>query len=249
MTQVFQDQVALVTGAAGGIGQAILQTLAAEGARLAAVDLAEAKPAGAIADLPAHAGPHLAYGFDLSITREIPQLVDRILQDVGQIDLLINNAAVVQRTSLFEITEEDWDRVFAINLKAPFLLTQTVSHQLVNRGAGGVVVNVASIAGQIARADKAHYASSKAALIHFTRCAAMELGPHGIRVNVICPGPTDTPMIAGSVDQAYIQRHEITLGRVASPEDQAKAVRFLLGPESSHITGQVLTVDGGELKS
>jgi NAD(P)-dependent dehydrogenase (short-subunit alcohol dehydrogenase family) len=137
--------------------------------------------------------------------------------------------------------------MYAVTVKGPFLLTQAVSRRMVDNQVRGKIINIASIAGKIARNNKAHYASAKAALIHFSRCAALELGPHGINVNVVCPGVTDTSMIHHPITEEYVRRHGIPLGKIAQPEDQAAAVAFLASPAADHITGQVLVVDGGEV--
>jgi NAD(P)-dependent dehydrogenase (short-subunit alcohol dehydrogenase family) len=242
-----KGKVAVVTGAAGGIGRSVCHRLAAEGGTMALCDLDAEKLEVTLQSL-GHAEPaHRAFRVDLTNPSEIQAFVRDVLQSLGRVDVLINNAGIVQRRNLFEIAESDWDLMYAVNVKAPFLLTQAVARHMVARGGGGKIVNVASIAGRVARGDKAHYASSKAALIHFSRCAAMELGPHGISVNVICPGPTDTDMIAHPVTEEYIHKHGIPLGRIARPEDQADAIAFLASPQADQITGQVLNVDGGEV--
>lgn len=244
---ILQGKVAVITGAAGHIGRVIAARFSAEGASLALFDLNRPGLEETLATMSGADPQHRAYDFDLAETSAVRAAVEDVIRDFGHIDILVNNAGIVYRRTLFEITEDEWDRVYAVNVKAPFLLTQAVARHMIEADRGGKIVNVASIAGKIARADKSHYASAKAALIHFTRCCAMELGPHGINVNAVCPGPTDTPMIKHPVTEAYIQKHRIVLGRIAKPEDQAAAVFFFVSPDADHITGQVVNVDGGEV--
>lgn len=244
---ILRGKVAIVTGAAGTIGRAIATGFATEGATLVLFDLNRPGLEEALTTLGDADPAHRAYDFDIVDSRAVRSNVEAVIQDFGCIDVLVNNAGLVFRRTLFEITEDEWDRVYGVNVKGPFLLTQAVARHMVGRGEGGKIINISSVAGKIARADKAHYASAKAALIHFTRCCAMELGPHGINVNAVCPGPTDTPMIVHPVSDDYIRKHRIVLGKIAKPEDQAAAVLFFASPAADHITGQVINVDGGEV--
>lgn len=243
---IFAGKGALVTGAASGIGRATARLLSEEGARLALLDINKAGLQETLAGLRG-GNRHRACVVDVCDAGRLEALVAEIVEEFGDIDVLVNCAGRVERRTLFEITPEDWDRIYAVNVRAPFVLTRAIARHMIGRGKGGAIVNVSSIAGKVARADKAHYASSKAALIHFSRCAAMELGPYGITVNVVCPGPTETPMIQRPVTEEYIRRHQIVLGRVAQPEDVARAILFLASPSAGHITGQALNIDGGEV--
>jgi NAD(P)-dependent dehydrogenase (short-subunit alcohol dehydrogenase family) len=245
---LLEGKTALITGASSGIGRAVAQAFAREGATVA---LCSRNLDGLTETLsllsPAHAR-HRTYQLDVSDAEQIDAVVNAVNRDHEHIDILVSNAGVVTRASILELPDEEWDLIYSVNVRGPFLLTKAVGKHMVERGRGGSIVYVASTAGKACLERMAHYASSKAALIHFSRCAATEFGTHGIRVNTVCPGPTDTPFLAypRPIPEAFIQRHHIPLGKIAQPEDVAQAVLFLASPAASHITGQALNVDGGE---
>ena len=211
--------MAIVTGAARGIGRAIALTLAAEGAALALCDVNHSGLLQTLAAIPATSAPHQAYEVDVAYSDQVRQFVQAVVDHVGHIDILVNNAGIVERESWLSIGEEQWDRIHAVNVKGPFLLTQAVARHLIDSTSGGAIVNTSSISGRMPQAGKMHYFSSKAALIHLTRRSAMELGTHGIRVNAICPGVTDTQLVPHPITNEYIRAHRIVMGRAADPQE------------------------------
>lgn len=241
-----QGKVAIVTGAAQGIGHAIAQKLASAGASLAMCDLNLEGLEVLQAELPAASPPHAAYRLDVGDEVTVQAVVDEIVERFGQIDILVNNAGIFKRGWLLQLTEAEWDETMRVNAKGPFLMTKAVAGHMIARRNGGKIINIASISGQIVQPGKMHYSVSKAALIHFSKVMAVELGPYGIYVNVISPGPTVTPQIAPVDPQDYLSRHYIPLAKMAQPEDHANAALFLASSAADHITGQVLNVDGGE---
>jgi NAD(P)-dependent dehydrogenase (short-subunit alcohol dehydrogenase family) len=246
--RVLAGKVAIVTGAARGIGRAIAERFAAEGALLALCDV-DLPELDRVADLLRGEGTQTLHSMvDVADSSAVCRFVEQVVRTFGGIDILVNNAGITRRTPLLDIPEDEWDLVFATNTKGAFLLTQAVARHMVEQGRRGKIINMGSTSGQVAHANKAHYCSSKAALIHLTRCAAVELGPHGINVNAVCPCPTATEAIAGraAADRDYIKKHNIVLGRLADMEDVANAVLFLATPASDHVTGHALNVDGGE---
>jgi NAD(P)-dependent dehydrogenase (short-subunit alcohol dehydrogenase family) len=243
---VLQGKVAVVTGAAQGIGRAIVHEFAAAGASVAMCDLNLDGLELLRTELPSATPEHLAYRLDVGDEDAVNAVVGEIAERLGHIDILVNNAGIFKRGWLLELTESEWDETMRVNAKGPFLMTKAVVKHLIAQQQGGKIINIGSISGQIVQAGKVHYAVSKAALIHFSRVMAVELGPHGIQVNVISPGPTVTPQIAPVDPQDYLSRHYIPLGKMAQPEDHAEAALFLASAASNHITGQVLNVDGGE---
>jgi NAD(P)-dependent dehydrogenase (short-subunit alcohol dehydrogenase family) len=243
---VLQGRIAIVTGAAQGIGRAIAQKFASAGASLALCDLNSDGLKALRTELPQATPPHEAYRLDVGSEAKVPAVVDQIAERFGHIDILVNNAGIFQRGWLLELTEAEWDETMRVNAKGPFLMTKAVARHMIARNKGGKIINIASISGQIVQPGKVHYSVSKAALIHFSKVMAVELAPHGIYVNVISPGPTVTPQIAPVDPQDYLSRHYIPLGKMAQPEDHADAALFLASAASDHVTGQVLNVDGGE---
>ncbi len=237
--------VAVVTGAARGIGLAIAEWFLAEGHRVAMLDIDAATlthAAGTISD-PARALP---IHCDVSDPRQVKAAVDQVAQAFGRIDALINNAGVAVFKPLAETSFDEWRWVFATNLDGPFICTQACVPVMLRTG-GGSVVNIASISGLRASTLRVAYGTSKAALIHLTRQQAVELGNLGIRVNVVAPGPVDTAM-AKQVHTPAIRAdyHDaIPLNRYGTPEEIAAAVGFLCSTAASYVNGQLLAVDGG----
>jgi meso-butanediol dehydrogenase / (S,S)-butanediol dehydrogenase / diacetyl reductase len=251
-------KVAIVTGGARGIGRAISLRLAAEGADVAIVDvdLEGAKAtAGEVESLGRRALP---LKVDVTNAAEVAEMVDRTVEELGSLDILVNNAGIQYIATLLETTEAQWDRIFAVNVRASWLCAKAVADYLVRRGKGGRIINAGSRAGKTASAlPIGAYVATKHAVIGLTRQLAMELAPHGITVNAYCPGVVDTPMWelidrevarrrgvpVGSVKEATVAA--IPLGRIEQPEDVANLVAFLASKESGYITGQSINVEGG----
>lgn len=241
------DRIAIVTGAASGIGAAAARALAAAGARVALLDR---DAAGAKSGAAVISGAR-AYTADVSDKTQVEAAFADVARDFGGIDILVNNAGVESVYTVERMPEAEWDRVLAVNLKGAMLCTQAAIAPMRARK-GGAIVNVASVAGKrISFSGGASYTAAKAGLLGFTRHAAFELGIHRIRVNAVCPGPTLTPMIERNLDQARRKGVEATvpLGRWVVPDDVANAIVFLAGDGAAMCTGTSIDVDGGVLVS
>jgi NAD(P)-dependent dehydrogenase (short-subunit alcohol dehydrogenase family) len=248
----FQDQVVLVTGAGRGIGRALAEAFAARGARLALNDITPGGLDETVARITASGGVARSYVADVASRMAVIAMVEDILEADGRIDVLVNNAGVEPHASLLALDEWDWDRTLAVNLKGPFLLTQSVGRAMAERG-GGVILNIASIAGRAhGLKDRAAYVASKTGLIGFTREAARELAAYNIRVNAVCPGVIETEMTAAlRQDPAMVARwlDDIPLHRLGTPADVVGLALFLCSAESAYLTGQAIHVDGGKVMS
>jgi NAD(P)-dependent dehydrogenase (short-subunit alcohol dehydrogenase family) len=253
-----ENKVALVTGAARGMGKAITLALAGAGAHVAAVDIdgPEAESTGiAVRELGRRS---LAIEADVGSVDEINRIVKETLDCFGRVDILVNNAGVTRYLDFLEVGEADWDRIHRVNAKGVFFCMQRVARELINQGEGGRIINIASIAGKgYSGTSNAAYAASKGAVISMTHIAALQLGRHDINVNAICPGMTRTAMSLTTMAQhaesmgvppAELEAQRATrvpIGRTNEPEDIAAMAVFLAGPGARNITGQAFNVDGG----
>jgi len=261
MTARLTGKHALLTGAGGGIGLAVAQAYALEGARCTVVDIAP-EPSPALAALIAQSPQQWQYlGADITATGQIDTLIARALQGMGNIDVLYNNAAVFDMAPLLESDEAMYDRLFAVNVKGAFFVMQKVLAHMVAQGTKGSVINMASQAGRRGEALVSHYCATKAAIISYTQSAALAMAPHQIRVNGIAPGVIDTPMWK-HVDSLFAKYEHLPLGEkkkrvglavplgyMGSPQDICGAAVFLASDEASYITAQTLNVDGGSVMS
>ncbi len=248
-----QDKVAVVTGAGSGIGRAMALLFSREGAAVAAVDrdadgLAELQGTGGSAG-----GRLLGFEADVTQAADCAETIGEVLRKLAPIDILCNNAGTIRRTSVLELSEEEWNRDLATNLTSVFLWSKEVLPGMIARGRG-VILNTASGWGLTGGPRAASYCASKGGVVQLTRSMAIDHGPQGVRVNCICPGDTDTPMLRQEALQlghdprdllaAAIQR---PLGRVGTAEEVAQAALFLVSDEASWITGTSLVIDGGGL--
>jgi len=235
----------VITGAAGGIGRAVAEKFAAGGAVVVAADL-EA-PQATADGIAARGGRCLAVAADVADRRQVKAMVSAAVERSGGVDVLVANAGIGFPDPILGISEETWDRVLAVNLKGAFLCIQAALPHLLERR-GGAIVLVSSIAGRRSSlTNGAHYTCSKYGLIGLTRHLATELAGTGVRVNCVCPGPTDTPMLWRVMTPE--QRAEVVrktpLRRVADPGDVAEVIAFLAGDGARHIHGAVVDVNGG----
>ncbi|MCE5340868.1 MAG: SDR family oxidoreductase [Planctomycetaceae bacterium] len=243
MDLLLKNKVALVTGAAQGLGKSIAASLHEEGAIVVRTDINFEK--AAIVALMDNERLY-DYKIDVSKQAQVFQLVNAIVNRFGKIDILVNNAGICPRTEFGKITEQEWDQVLAVNLKSVFMLSQAVLGQMKQK-CYGKIVSIASAAGKIGGAQVgAHYSASKAGVICLTKSIALNAASFGINVNAVCPGVINTEMTA-SISQEKIDKYNdmIPLGRIGVPGDVANAVLFLVSDVTNYITGEIIDVNGG----
>lgn len=252
MTSELSGKVALVTGGASGIARATVLALLQAGATVAALDRDEAGVNAVVEQGKQSGGKALAIAFDLTDTKAIQGVVERVIRELGRIDILVNAAGVAGRfRNLLETEEQDWDFIHTVNLKAPMLLMKHVAQHMIARGGGGRIVNISSSSAFRARNSPIAYASSKAGIVQLTRSAAAELGRYDINVNAIAPGITATGMTRPIGDAEALLNIassgplENLFHRVSQPEDVAAAIVFLCLPGSRQITAQVIHTSAG----
>jgi NAD(P)-dependent dehydrogenase (short-subunit alcohol dehydrogenase family) len=240
-----EGRVALITGAARGIGLAIAECLAAQGARLILVDLAE-EVRQVAASLAQSGTEVLPLVYDITLTGNVERLVAEGIARFGRIDILVNNAGVVMLDDAETLPEHYWDSTMAINLKAPFIMSQAVGRGMICQG-GGKIVNIASQASIIALDKHVAYGASKAGIIGMTQVLALEWAEYGINVNAVSPTVvmTDLGRKAWSGEVGEAMRKKIPMGRFATPEQVAQGVLFLASDAAEMITGTNLVIDGG----
>lgn len=239
----------IVTGAGRGIGFATARRLCELGMRIAINDLDGDSAEHAAADLRAKGHNAIACAGDVSLRADVASLFAAAEKAFGPLWLLVNNAGAFHSAPTVDFPEAAWDHAFAVDVKAAFLCSQEAIRRMIPIGGGRIVV-VSSIAGEIVRTGQIGYSSAKAAAIHFSRCLAVEVAAHGITVNCLCPGMTDSAMLRqtaagrGIGIEDYLEM--IPAGKLATPEDHANTIAWLASPESAHVTGQVIRVDGGQ---
>jgi 3-oxoacyl-[acyl-carrier protein] reductase len=242
---LLDKKVALVTGAAQGIGAAIAERLAAEGAAVAAVDINLEKVEETAARLRQLGVESQAYQVDVSNTEAVKQVTAEIVKRFGRVDILVNNAGITRDGLLLTMSEQDWDLVIAVNLKSIFNFTKAVSRQMIKQKSGSIV-NVSSVVGLMGNPGQINYAASKAGVIGATKSSAKELASRNIRANAVCPGYIQTAMterLDEKAKQALIEY--IPAKALGLPADVANAVLFLASDLASYVTGETLRVDGG----
>jgi NAD(P)-dependent dehydrogenase (short-subunit alcohol dehydrogenase family) len=247
MGDLLTGNVAVVTGAAGGIGRGVALELAREGAAVIVSDLAEAKAGGeeTVGLIEAEGGTAAFTACDVTSAQDSAALVDTALARFGKLDCAVNNAGIAVHKPLAEVTEEEYDRVLAVNLKGVFLGMRAQIPAMVERG-GGAIVNIASVAGLMAVPLISPYTASKHGIIGLTRNAAMEYGTAGVRVNAVCPNAIRTPLMDASPPEfvAELIRPQ-AIPRVGEPEEVGFAVAYLCSNRAAFVTGVALPVDGG----
>jgi acetoin reductase-like protein len=251
-------ELALVTGAGGGIGAAIARRLGQDGYTVAVTDLDEGSAEEVAEGIEADGGEAAAYPLDVTDQKSIEAALDKATEGLGPLAVWVSNAGVSSMARFVELSEEEWDSNLSVNAKGPFLCGQAAARRFVDQGGSGMIVNVASMAGKRGGAPYlAHYVASKFAVVGLTQAMAVELAPHGIRVNSVCPGYVATDMQQrelaweaelGGTTEEEVRKTMVTetpLGRLEDPEDVAAVVSFLAGPGAKFMTGEAVAVNGG----
>ena len=239
------DQVAIVTGAAQGLGRAIATTLAGAGAKVACVDVNEETLAKTVAAIEAAGGTALALGCDVTDSPRVTEAVKEVVAAYGGLNILVNNAGITRDSLIMRMKDDQWDAVISINLRGTFLFSRAAIRPMM-KSRHGRIINIASVSGLMGNPGQANYSASKAGVIGLTRTVAREVAGRAITVNAVAPGFIATEMTAALGDEILDEvRKQIPLGRLGEPQDIADAVLYLASEAAGFITGQVLTVDGG----
>jgi NAD(P)-dependent dehydrogenase (short-subunit alcohol dehydrogenase family) len=246
-------KIALITGAASGIGRATALLFAREGAAVVLTDINEPEGKTVAAAITQQGGRAICEAGDVTLAGDCERMVQRAAREFGGVDILFNNAGIIRRASVVELDENDWDRVMAVNVKSIFLMSREVIPVMAAAG-GGSIINTASGWGLAGGPRAAVYCASKGAVVLLTKAMAIDHGAQKIRVNCICPGDTDTAMLRKEAqqlgepnDKFLAEAAKRPLGRVGKPEEIAHAALYLASDTSSFVTGTALVVDGGGL--
>jgi len=240
-----QDQVAIITGAGGGIGASIAHTLADAGAHIVVNDVVEEAAAKVAEEVSERGVEGLVSTANITDGGQVQAMVDEVMDHFGRIDILVNNAGITRDGLLVRMDEEQWDIVLDVNLKGAFLCTKSVARPMM-KARYGRIINMASVSGVGGNAGQANYSASKGGLISLTKTTAQELAGRNVTCNALAPGFIETAMthkLPEDQRNAWLER--IPLGRPGTADDVAQAVLFLAGPGASYITGQVINIDGG----
>ena len=246
---LLSGKTAIVTGAGQGIGAAIARGLAQEGATVLVNDLVAERAESVTDALQGDGLSAIALPADISDEADVQAMTAHALATLGQIDILVNNAGYLRLSLIVDMSLEEWERVFAVDARGVFLCCRAVLPSMIERRYGRIVT-VSSIAAYVTRLKEAHYCAAKAAALQFTRVLACEVAQYGITANVLCPGVTATEMVTETTIKDPVARNawraSVPLGEFARLEDQAQAVLFLVSDRAQHITGQAISVDGGQ---
>jgi len=245
--RLLDGEVAIVTGASGGIGRAIAEELASSGAKVV-VNYFRSEEAAqeVVTAIGSTGGEALALGADVSQFDSAQSMINDVLDAYGQIDILVNNAGTTRDKLLLMMKEDDWDVVLDTNLKSLFNCCKAVVRPMIRRKKGGRIINISSISGLVGQGGQTNYAASKAGIIGFTKSLAKELGSRAITVNAVAPGFVPTALTEDLPDELMDKMLELTpLGRMGKSEEVAHLVAFLASEKASYITGEVIRVDGG----
>jgi 2-hydroxycyclohexanecarboxyl-CoA dehydrogenase len=246
-----QDKVAIVTGGAQGIGKGIVRALAKQGAKIAVADLSREGAESTASEIEKEGGVALAVQTDITDFDQVMAMVSRVKESYGPVDILVNNAGWDKMELFMKTTPDLWDRIININYRGALNCIYAVANDMIERKSGKII-SIGSDAGRVGSMGEAVYSGAKAAIIAFSKSLARELARYSINVNVVCPGPTPTPMLEGMMEEGEFARKVLSsidkiipLKRMGSPDDIAHAVVFLASEEAAFITGQVLSVSGG----
>ena len=252
MNADLKNKIAIVTGARRGMGKSHALALARAGAKVAVADISLEDCEKVVQEIKKQKGEAMAIKCDVSQKAEVDEMVRKTIDEFGRVDILVNNAGICQFKPFLDLTEDDWDRTININLKGYFLCAQACAKEMAKQKSG-VIVNIASIAmGQVGCGfpTLAHYCASKGGIIGMTETLALELAPHGIRVNAISPGAIETPMIDPLKSDPKTMEGtlaRVPLHRIGKPEEVSNLVLFLASDASSYMTGSTVVIDGGWL--
>lgn len=247
-----KNKVAIITGARRGMGRTHALALAKAGAKVVVSDISQEECESVVEEIKKAGGEGLAVKCDVSIKKEVEEMVQKTVEKFGKVDILVNNAGICQFKPFLELTEEEWDRTLNINLKGYFLCSQAAAKEMVKQRSG-VILNIASIAmGQVGVGFSAisHYCASKGGIVAMTEAMALELAPHNIRVNAISPGAIETPMVDPLKTDPKMMEGilaRVPLQRMGQPEEVSNLVLFLASDTSSYMTGSTVVIDGGWL--
>jgi len=245
-----ENKKSIITGSGRGIGKAIARKFLQEGARVFLVDIHRERLLQTRDELASLGGEVQAQVADVSQKSQVQDLVETVLKTWGEVDVLVNNAGIAIVENFLDLKEENWDRTLEVNLKSMFLVSQLVAKEMIQRGRGGAIVNMASTNGLVGEAGLAHYNASKAGVVLLTKTLAIELAPYNIRVNCVCPGFIKTELAGeAGFDDAFIAEYvkKIPLNRHGKPEEVANVFAFLASDEASFMTGASVVVDGGQI--
>ena len=244
---------ALITGGASGIGRATALLFGREGAAVAVADIDESGGQAVAQAIAAEGGRAIFVPCDVTRAADCRRAVQRTVDELGGLDILFNNAGTIRRATVVDTSEEEWDRAMAVNVKSIFLMSK-YAVPFMERAGAGAIISTASGWGLVGGGRAVSYCASKAAVVNMTRAMAIDHGPQNIRVNCVCPGDTDTPLLHGEARQLGVPEEEFLaqaadrpLRRIGRPEDIAEAVLYLAGDAAQFVTGSILVVDGGGL--
>ncbi|PZR68702.1 MAG: short-chain dehydrogenase [Candidatus Dormiibacter spiritus] len=242
------NKTAIITGAARGIGRAIAEAFVKEGADVAVADLAPEDAVGELLGTLRSGGRRVLYvRTDVSQEADVKAMVERVVGELGRVDILVNDAGIFSQVFLHEMTAEQWDKVISVNLRSVFLCTRYVLPQMLERGSGKII-NVGSQLGQIGGPEMVHYSASKGGVIAFTKALAREVSAKGVHVNAIAPGPILTDMMAEETDEWKDKKlSELPIGRFGQAFEVAPTAVFLASDDSSYYVGQTLGPNGGDV--
>lgn len=253
---LLKDRIAIVTGAGQGIGKACALRLAREGAKVVAADVNDAAGKSVVEDIRGRGGVGDFVDCDVSEKLDVHNLIAKALEVHGRIDVLVNNAGIVDDVPFLALSEEEFDRILGVNLKGAFLAGQAAARQMVKQGprkdggGAGAIVNMSSVNAVFALPDHVAYSISKGGLAQLTKAMAIALAPEGVRVNAVGPGTIETPLLAGVVkDEAFRKKvlSRTPMGRIGQPDEIAAIVAWLASDEASYVTGTTVYADGGRL--
>ncbi|MEA2993885.1 MAG: hypothetical protein QOD40_2805 [Alphaproteobacteria bacterium] len=238
-----KGQVAIVTGAGRNIGEAIAKLLASEGAKIAIVDMDEARGERVAGEIKAAGGDAAVFVVDVSKGADVAAGVVAVTKQFGRIDILVNNVAISDNKTILDLSEEEWDRIMSVTLKGPFLMGKHAALQMIAQNSGGKIVNIASTSGFRGRRRAIAYTSAKGGVINLTRSMAVQLAPYNIRVNSVSPNKAGSPVGKDESDSDRLINN--LLKRLVEPIDVARAVLFLVSDDSAFVLGENIFVDGG----